>query len=240
MPPDTRSQRSQQPGAGGRQLLRSVAQSIVFVAFLGAALFLPAGRIDWGAGWLFLALFSGIMLLAFALVPLEVIDARTRFGSQVERWDTLLAGLAGFCLYPATLVVAGLDVGRAHWSPALPLLVQALGFAGFGAGYLFALWAMRSNPFFETFVRIQTDRGHHVIAAGPYASIRHPGYAGACLAHLAIPLALGSLAALAPAAAGVVLFVVRTKLEDDLLSRELAGYAEYRSRVRWRLLPRVW
>jgi protein-S-isoprenylcysteine O-methyltransferase Ste14 len=148
--------------------------------------------------------------------------------------------MAGLLLYPGTLIVAGLDIGRVHWSPALPLFVHGLGFSVFAVGYLFALSAMRSNPFFETFVRIQADRGHHVVATGPYATIRHPGYAGACLAHMAIPLALGSLAALAAASIGVVLFVVRTKFEDDTLSRELAGYAEYRSRVRWRLVPGVW
>jgi protein-S-isoprenylcysteine O-methyltransferase Ste14 len=221
-------------------MFRPILQSIVFVGFLGGALFLSAGGIGWAAGWLFLVLFSAILILAFVLVPLEVIDARTRFGSEVKRWDTALAGMAGLLLYPGTLIVAGLDIGRVHWSPALPLFVHGLGFSVFAVGYLFALSAMRSNPFFETFVRIQADRGHHVVATGPYATIRHPGYAGACLAHMAIPLALGSLAALAAASIGVVLFVVRTKFEDDTLSRELAGYAEYRSRVRWRLVPGVW
>ena len=99
---------------------------------------------------------------------------------------------------------------------------------------------MRENRFFATFVRIQDDRGQTVIRTGPYARVRHPGYAGVLLAHLALPAALGSLEAYLPALFGVAFFVLRTGLEDETLARELSGYEDYRREVPWRLLPGVW
>ena len=79
-----------------------------------------------------------------------------------------------------------------------------------------------------------------MISSGAYALVRHPGYAGALLAHLALPLALGSVWALVPAAVGTIFFLVRTAREDRTLRDRLAGYRAYQSRVRWRLLPGVW
>jgi len=89
-------------------------------------------------------------------------------------------------------------------------------------------------------VRIQEDRGHSVVSSGPYALIRHPGYAGVLLAHLALPFALESIWTLVPAALATLFFVVRTSREDRTLQDRLTGYREYQARVRWRLLPGVW
>ena len=89
-------------------------------------------------------------------------------------------------------------------------------------------------------VRIQTDRGHHVIQHGPYRFVRHPGYVGGMALALSSAVALGSLWALIPAGVAASLFVVRTALEDATLQRELPGYAEYAQKVRYRLLPGVY
>ena len=101
-------------------------------------------------------------------------------------------------------------------------------------------WAQSVNKFFEPSVRIQTDRGHHVIDTGPYRIIRHPGYAFGFLLFLGMPLALGSLWALIPAVMLCPLLVVRTVLEDRTLHNELPGYEEYAQRVRYSLIPGVW
>jgi protein-S-isoprenylcysteine O-methyltransferase Ste14 len=137
-------------------------------------------------------------------------------------------------------VAAGLDAVR--FGPAIPIpqSVQVTAFLVFALGYCFAFWAVRSNPFFATVVRIQDDRDHSVVSSGPYALVRRPGYAGVLLAHLAIPFALGSIWALMPAVVGTIFFVARTSLEDRTLRDGLVGYREYQTRVRWRLLPGVW
>src|SRR5207249_4357953 len=100
-------------------------------------------------------------------------------------------------------------------------------------------WAM-INRFFSSVVRIQTERGHHVVTVGPYRYVRHPGYAGAIAGFLAGPVVLGSWWAIA-AVVPIVAFVLwRTAAEDRFLREKLPGYADYAERVRYRLLPGVW
>ena len=96
------------------------------------------------------------------------------------------------------------------------------------------------NKFFSAVVRIQRERGHTVVASGPYQYVRHPGYAGGIVANFAIPLLLGSLWALVPAVLVNCLLIVRTALEDSTLQEELDGYRDYAGRVRYRLLLGVW
>ena len=96
------------------------------------------------------------------------------------------------------------------------------------------------NPFFEKAVRIQTNHRHRVIDKGPYAYIRHPGYAGFVGFIFSTPLLLASAWAFVPALIAVVLLVIRAALEDRMLHAELTGYTEYAARVRFRLIPGVW
>ena len=109
------------------------------------------------------------------------------------------------------------------------------------AGCALALWAMRVNRFFSSVIRIQTDRRQRVVTTGPYAFVRHPGYPAGILVIVASGPALGSWLA----AALVVIFslpflLYRTTTEDQILQVELAGYSDYATRVRWRLLPGIW
>ena len=99
---------------------------------------------------------------------------------------------------------------------------------------------MASNPFFATTVRIQNDRGHNVVSAGPYRFVRHPGYLGSIIYNLMMPLALNSLWTFLPAMLTIILLIVRTRLEDRALQAELPGYREYTANVRFRLFPGVW
>jgi protein-S-isoprenylcysteine O-methyltransferase Ste14 len=96
------------------------------------------------------------------------------------------------------------------------------------------------NKFFEPTVRIQTERGHKVIDAGPYAIVRHPGYVSAFFTLPGMALSLGSLWALLPACIAVLLLILRTLWEDKTLQAELPGYNEYTERVRYKLIPGVW
>jgi protein-S-isoprenylcysteine O-methyltransferase Ste14 len=99
---------------------------------------------------------------------------------------------------------------------------------------------MAVNPFFSAVARIQDDRGHAVVSAGPYRWVRHPGYASSVLATLCGPVLLAAPWALVPAGLTVLVLAVRTAREDRMLRRELPGYEEYAARTRYRLLPPVW
>ena len=96
------------------------------------------------------------------------------------------------------------------------------------------------NRFFSPVVRIQEERGHHLITEGPYRFIRHPGYAGMLLAFAGVGPALGSWWSLVPLVPVVLLILRRLLIEDRYLHEHLEGYAGYAQRVPYRLLPGVW
>lgn len=221
-------------------MFRPVAQSALLLLFLGAVLFLSAGRLDWPMAWAYLVSYAAIGAVAFAVLDRDLILERSRPTPGAARSDVILASVAAVWLLVLPPLVAGLDVGRFHWSPPLPSTLRVAGLAFFVIANLLGLWAMRHNPFFSDFVRIQSERGHHVVSDGPYAHIRHPGYAFGTLAFLAVPVALGSLWALLPALVGTALIAIRAVREERTLLHGLPGYGDYMARVRWRLLPGVW
>jgi protein-S-isoprenylcysteine O-methyltransferase Ste14 len=209
---------------------------------LALLLFVPAGSIAWARGWLFLlvlvAALGAAALYLWRTNP-EIFVARSRITREgTKRWDRILLGF----LFPAILaipLVAALDGGRFHWS-RMSRWVAGLGYFLLTTGVAITAWAQAVNRFFEPSVRIQIERGHRVIDTGPYAIIRHPGYSAACLLFAGIALSLGSWWALIPAGSAALLLVLRTEWEDRTLHAELAGYAAYAQRVRFRLIPGVW
>jgi protein-S-isoprenylcysteine O-methyltransferase Ste14 len=222
-----------------RRLIISTTSSLLILVL---CLFLPAGTWAWSRGWLFLVVLipSSILLSLYLLrVNPDVIAGRVNRHERPRRWDLLLGLLVALPTMLAIPIVAALDDGRYHWS-RLPWWGYALGYALLLAGIAGLTWAQAVNKFFEPSVRIQTDRGHHVIDTGPYAIIRHPGYAFSFLFFLGIPLALGSRWRLIPAMIMSGFVVVRTVLEDRTLQNELPGYKQYAERVRYRLIPGVW
>jgi protein-S-isoprenylcysteine O-methyltransferase Ste14 len=216
---------------------------VIIIFYIGAfivILFASAGRLNWGMGWATLGIRTVISLTAFFLADPELVKERSYGGSGIKRWDVALASLSFLFVYPFTLAVAGLDVGRFGWSPAFHWAVQIIALVVFALGNCLTLWAVLNNQYFSTFVRLQRDRGQVVVREGPYRLIRHPGYAGIIAAAFALPIALGSLWALLPAAIGACGFMFRTCLEDRTLSEELMGYKEYARQVRYRLVPGIW
>jgi protein-S-isoprenylcysteine O-methyltransferase Ste14 len=177
------------------------------------------------------------LLAAFYLALALFADAgmmRERVAPGPGSKDQLTRVL-GAAMLVAHWVLAGLDVGRFQWSP-VPWQLQLAGVVGY-AGALGALfWAMKTNPFYSSVVRVQTERGHHTVATGPYRFVRHPGYAATLVAMLTGGVALGSWLAMLPLVVFFGLFVRRTLLEDRLLHDELEGYAEYAQEVRYRLV----
>lgn len=203
--------------------------------------FLPAGRLDWAPGWIFIAFLVvsyGIATLIMRRVNPVIFRARSRFQAGTKRWDLILVSL--MCLgMIAEIPLGTLDAGRMAWS-AMPISVVILGYILLAAGIALGTWAQAVNRFFEPGVRLQRERGQHVISNGPYTFVRHPGYVSAIMIFAGLALALGSWWALIPAAWASGLLILRTSWEDALLQAELEGYADYARRVRFRLLPGIW
>jgi len=215
---------------------------ILFSLFLMAGLFfLSAGRTDLPRVWLFFGLYLVSLVInmtVFLKYNPEVVRARGEMlKGGMKWWDKVYVWLYMILMF-ALPVVSGLDVK----SQAAPLGIgyYILGLILFVAGWTFTSWALVVNKFFEGSVRIQKERGHKVITTGPYAIVRHPGYAGMIVLYLSMPLGLGSLYGLVPALLLAGAFVFRTHFEDEMLRNELKGYKEYSKRVRYRLVPGIW
>ena len=136
-------------------------------------------------------------------------------------------------------IIAGLDQ-RFHWSDIVPLAGVVAGLVIVAIGWGLTTWSVWVNPFFSPAVRIQAERGQRVISQGPYAMVRHPGYATILLCVVASAVALNSLLAIIPAVIYLAVTVRQTAIEDRMLHDELAGYADYAAKVRYRLMPGIW
>jgi len=224
-------------------ILRVIVMTVVVVV---VAPFLPmiiSGQWDWWQAWGYAlaSILSFVLSRAIvARVHPDLIAERARFmeAKDTKPWDKILAPLLGIGSI-LVLLVAGLD--RSYgWSSPFSLIVNILALTGIVIGYAFSSWALVANRFFSGTVRIQTERGHHVVSSGPYRLIRHPGYAGGLLGYVLIPVLLDSLWAFIPAGLLAAVMVVRTALEDRTLQAELPGYAAYAQKTRCRLIPGVW
>ncbi len=149
------------------------------------------------------------------------------------------AAKASLILNILQYIIAGLDQ-RFHWSDILPPAGVVAGLVLFTIAWGLATWSVSVNPFFSAEVRLQADLGQQVIREGPYAIVRHPGYATIALAYVVSGLALNSLLAIIPALIYVAVTVRVTSIEDRMLRDELAGYADYAATVHYRLVPGLW
>ena len=224
-----------------RLLLARLVQVAAYFIIIGTVLVLAAGRLDWPDAWIYLV--AHFLLAAAAqawLIRLDpdLVEERGRWGANTKAWDRWILS-ANLVLTLALLIVIGLDAGRFGWSH-VPWPVRLAALLGFLPGFGLPILASRANTYLASTVRIQDERGHRVVSAGPYAAIRHPMYAGMILFDLCLPLLLGSWWGLAVSGVMITLVVVRTALEDRTLRSELPGYADYARRVRFRLVPGIW
>jgi protein-S-isoprenylcysteine O-methyltransferase Ste14 len=210
---------------------------LISTPVLAGIMFGCAGTLDYPMAWLYLATYW-CLGVPYALTVEKSLDAERRKPGPgaIDPVSRRAASL----LFLATATVASLDAGRFHWTNAIFWTVQVTSLFVSMVGTAVQIWAMESNPFFSTAIRIQGKRGHRLINAGPYRFIRHPGYLAMAITMPATALALGSYAALIPAACYSVLILWRTAKEDTFLAAQLAGYPEYQVRVRHRLIPGLW
>lgn len=222
---------------------RAIVQMVIVVLIAPFIPMIISSQWDWWQAWAY-AIAS---VLAFVLSRLivarkhpDLIAERARFmqAKDTKPWDKVLAPLLGLGSI-LILVAAGLD--RFYgWSSAFSTGVNIIALAGIVIGYGFSSWALVENRFFSGTVRIQTERGHHVISTGPYRIMRHPGYAGGLLGYIFIPLLFNSVWAFAPTILLMIVMVTRTALEDKTLQAELPGYREFAQKTKYRLIPGIW
>ena len=210
---------------------RAVTRYTAGLALTMLFLFVPAGTFDWPHAW---------HLLILLFVPMLMIGAVLRFrapallrkrldAKETEPAQKLIAVLAAI-VSAAVFVTAGLNF-RYGWC-VFPGAVL------FSLGWLLYAELLRENPFLSRTVR--SEAGQKLVDTGFYARVRHPMYTAALMMFLAVPLILNSPASLAVSFLYAPLFAARIKNEERLLEKELEGYAGYKRRVRFRLIPGIW
>ena len=214
--------------------LTKFTAGLIMVALL---LFLPAGTIRYPGGLLFLCLLFvpmlilGILMLARARDLLRKrLDVKEKQGTQ--KGVVAVMGL----IFLGGFILAGLDF-RFGWSK-VPLPVIIVASVLFLVGYALYAEVMRENAYLSRTIKV--EEGQTVISTGLYGIVRHPMYTASTVMFLALPLILGSWYALIPFALYPVIMIVRICGEERLLTAELAGYEEYKRKVRYRLIPFIW
>ncbi len=210
---------------------------ILFAALLVALLFGCAGRLDLPFFWAWLALVVAAVVVISRHMDPDLKKERLRPGQGgTDRYLRIIV----MPFWIAHFVVAGLDVGRFHWSAHMPLALQVVGLIVLAGTYALAGWAVLVNRFYSPVVRIQAERGHECVTSGPYRWVRHPGYTAALIGLPCGGPTLGSWWSIVPVLPVVVLALRRTIIEDRFLLQNLEGYSDYAHRVRYRLIPGVW
>ena len=218
-------------------LVNALTKLLCGLLLVGLLLFLPAGTFHYANGWLFMGLMFVPMLIAGVVMLCKSPDFLEKRLDVKEKQATQ-KGVVAFSglMFVAGFVVAGLDK-RFGWSqmpPAVVIVASVLFLAAYG---LYAE-VMRENAYLSRTIKV--EEGQKVVNTGLYGVVRHPMYMATVLLFLMIPLILGSWFALMIFACYPAIIVIRLKDEETLLTRELPGYAAYKEKVKYRMIPFVW
>ena len=206
-------------------------------ALVGLLLFLPAGTLRYPGGWLFVGLLFVPMLIAGFVMFFKSPDFLAKRLDAREKQATQKGVLAfSGLMFIAGFVVAGLDF-RFGWSK-MPLPVTIAASILFLLAYALYAEVMRENAYLSRTIKV--EEGQKVVDTGLYGIVRHPMYSATILLFLMMPIVLGSWYALIIFAFYPAIIIVRLKDEEALLTRELTGYAEYKQKVKYRLIPFLW
>ena len=207
------------------------------LALVGLLIFLPAGTVCFPGGWLLMGLLFVPMLMAGFVMFFKSPEFLAKRLDAKEKQRAQKGGLAfSGLMFIGGFVVAGLDF-RFGWS-AVPAWMVIIASALFLAAYALYAEVMRENAYLSRTIKVEEEQ--KVVDTGLYGIVRHPMYMATVLLFLMIPLILGSWYSLIVFAFYPVIIMVRLKNEEDLLTRELPGYEEYKQKVKYRLIPFVW
>ena len=223
-------------------IVKLVLQNTGFVMVMGALLFASAGTLHWPGAWTFLAT-SAVLGPAFGVWLAKTDPALLAERMRLTARDEQPAADKKFMLaIVAVLVIwfVAIGIDRRADASDVPFILKALGLAMYLLSMGFIMWVFHENSFATPVVKLQAERKQHVISTGPYAFVRHPMYSSMMLFFIGVPLLLGSWWGVAMLPVFIGLFAIRMRIEEKTLIAGLPGYADYRTKVRYRLVPGLW
>ena len=212
---------------------QAVLKFALGVALVGVFIFWPAGTLDFFGGWLLM----GILFLAGIVMLFKnpALLQKRLIAKEKQKDQDLVVKLSGL-MFLAGFVVAGLGV-RFGWY-TLPMSVSIGGAVAFLVAYALYAEVLRENTYLSRTIEVQD--GQKVVDTGLYGIVRHPMYSATLLLFLSMPIVLGSLYAFVIFLAYPFIITKRIKGEEKFLEKELEGYAEYKQKVKYRLIPFIW
>ena len=215
----------------------AIIKFLLGVALVGLLVFLPAGSLGFINGWIFMGVLFVPMLIAGIVMMIKnpLLLASRLNAKEKQKEQGVVIKLSGL-MFIVGFILAGLDF-RFKWL-VLPSYVSY----AFAVVLLiaYALWAevLRENAYLSRTIKV--EEGQKVVSTGLYSIVRHPMYSASILLFLSMPLVLGSVIALTVFLFYPLLIAFRIKNEEKLLEQELEGYAEYKQKVRYRIIPFIW
>ena len=220
-----------------RLLFNALAKFTCGLVMVALLIFLLAGTVNFVKGWLLMGLLFGPMLIAGFVMLFKSPEFLAKRLDVKEKQSTQKGVIAvSGLMFIAGFVVAGLDY-RFGWSQ-MPAPVTVIASVLFLIAYALYAEVMRENAYLSRTIKV--EEGQTVVDTGLYGIVRHPMYMASILLFLMMPIVLGSWYALIVFAVYPAVIVVRLKDEEELLTRELSGYAEYKKKVKYRILPFIW
>jgi len=215
----------------------AVVKFLAGAAVIGVLLFLPAGTLDYPNAWLFMAILFIPMFFAGIVMMIKnpgLLKKRLNV-KEKQSEQQLVIKLSGL-MFAAGFIIAGFDF-RFRWTVPPEWLSWAAA-AVFLLSYLLYAEVLRENTYLSRTVEVQENQ--KVIDTGLYGIVRHPMYSATLILFLSMPLVLGSVISFVVFLAYPAIIVKRIRSEEKILEAGLEGYAEYKKKVRYRLIPFIW
>ena len=217
--------------------IEAIIKFTLGVVLVGALIFLPAGTLAFAGGWLLMCiLFVPMFIAGLVMMAKDPSLLASRLDAkEKEKEQSIVVKLSGL-MFIVGFVVAGLDF-RFGWIK-LPFVVNIIASVAFIIAYLIYAEVLRENTYLSRTIKVV--EGQKVVSSGLYGIVRHPMYFSTILLFMAMPLVLGSVISLIIFLAYPFIIALRIKNEEEVLTRELEGYEEYKKKVKFRMIPFIW
>lgn len=220
-----------------RLFLQAIIEYVFGVLIVGSLLFIPANSFEYWNGWLFMGLLFIPMFIAGIVLMIknpELLKKRlnAKEKENEQKWVLLFSGL----MFLSGFITAGLNY-RYKWIelPNIVILISAILFI---IAYILYVEVLRENTYLSRTIEVQNNQ--KVIDTGLYGIVRHPMYAVTVLLFLTMPLILGSVISFLIFLIYPIIISKRIKNEEVVLERDLKGYAEYKKKVKYKVIPFIW
>lgn len=218
-------------------MISAVTKFLAGLVLLALLIFLPAGTLAFTQGWIFMAvLFLPMLIIGIVLALKSPELLRKRLNSKEQENTQKGVVISSLLMFLGGFITAGLSF-RFGWL-RLPMWVSITAAVIFLIGYAMYAEVLRENEYLSRTVEVQEEQ--KVIDTGLYGVIRHPMYTATILMFCSAPLVLGSVISFVIFLAYPVIIVTRIGNEEKVLEKGLKGYADYKKKVKYRLLPFIW